>query len=56
MAVGVVHVQPVVQGPGEQRRYLASTSILLALVALAANVIPAIRAARMDPMQALYYE
>jgi ABC-type antimicrobial peptide transport system permease subunit len=41
---------------GEDPLVMAGSAVLIALVALAAGCLPALRAARVDPVQALHYE
>jgi predicted permease len=44
------------QMKGQDPLVMMGSAVLLALVALAAGCLPALRAARVDPMQALHYE
>jgi predicted permease len=44
------------QMKGQDPLVMIGSAVLLALVALAAGCLPALRAARVDPMQALHYE
>lgn len=56
VALGKVAESMLYQMSGSDPLVMAASTVLLALIALAAGYVPAVRASRVDPMQALRYE
>ena len=56
VALGKVAQSMLYQMSGSDPVVMAASTVLLGLIALAAGYVPAVRASRVDPMQALRYE